>query len=441
MNGCDATPSPLAGEGREGGDADGTTDVLSCTTPTPGPSPQGGGEKGGALAQNIAYFARALRVAGLPVGPGAVLEALAAVEAARIGTREDFYWTLHAVFVKRHEHSILFDQAFRIFWRRRASLEQIMSQMLPVAPGDAALDKPKPGATRVAQAFRDSEKVPPDVEEESEFSARLTMSDREVLKAKDFAQMSAEEIARTKRLIAELRLPDDEVRTRRFLPSGRGRIDPRRTFRRSLRAGGAAIDLAFRARAARHPPLVALVDISGSMADYTRLFLHFLHTVAERRRCVQSFVFATRLTNISRELAHRDPDDALNRAAERVQDWEGGTRIAPCLRAFNRLWLRRVLSQGATVLLFTDGLERNVTPELAFEMDRLKRSCRRLVWLNPLLRFDAFEARAAGIRAMLPHVHDFRPIHNLASMEDLCRALAADRTEAADPRQWLRKAG
>ena len=172
---------------------------------------------------------------------------------------------------------------------------------------------------------------------------------------------------------------------------------------------------------------MALVDISGSMAEYSRLFLHFLHAVAERRRSVHSFVFATRLTNISRELANRDPDDALARAAARVQDWEGGTRIAPCLHAFNRLWSRRVLSQGATVLLFTDGLERHVTPELAFEMDRLKRSCRRLVWLNPLLRFDAFEARAAGIRAMLPHVHDFRPIHNLASMDDLCRALGADR--------------
>jgi uncharacterized protein with von Willebrand factor type A (vWA) domain len=368
-----------------------------------------------------------------------VLEALAAVEAARIGMREDFYWTLHAVFVKRHEHSILFDQAFRIFWRRRATLEQLLRHMLPVAPG-APADKPKPGATRVAEAFREDERPAQEAKEDIEFSARLTMSDRELLRDKDFAQMSADEIAKAKRLIAALRLPDDEVRTRRFLASRRGRIDPRRTFRRSLRAGGAAIDLAFRARAGRHPPLVTLVDISGSMADYSRLFLHFLHAVAERRRCVQSFVFATRLTNVSRELARRDPDDALARAAERVQDWEGGTRIAPCLRAFNRLWSRRVLSQGATVLLFTDGLERSVTSELGFEMDRLKRSCRRLVWLNPLLRFDAFEARATGIRAMLPHVHDFRPIHNLASMGDLCRALAADGTEAADPRQWLRKA-
>jgi uncharacterized protein with von Willebrand factor type A (vWA) domain len=432
----------VAPEAREG--VTPAQDNAEAVSPHPGSlarsDPPPPGEGAGALAKNIAYFARALRAAGLPVGPGAVLEALAAVEAARIGTREDFYWTLHAVFVKRHEHSMLFDQAFRIFWRRRATLEQIMSQMLPVAPG-AAADKPKPGATRVAQAFREDERPAQQAKEEIEFSARLTMSDRELLKAKDFAQMSAEEIAKAKRLIAELRLPDDEVRTRRFLPSSRGRVDPRRTFRRSLRAGGAAIDLAFRARTVRYPPLVALVDISGSMADYSRLFLHFLHAMAEHRRCVHSFVFATRLTNISRELANRDPDEALARASGRVQDWEGGTRIAPCLHAFNRLWSRRVLSQGATVLLFTDGLERNVTPELAFEMDRLKRSCRRLVWLNPLLRFDAFEARAAGIRAMLPHVHDFRPIHNLGSMADLCRALGADRAAVADPGRWLRKAG
>jgi uncharacterized protein with von Willebrand factor type A (vWA) domain len=237
-----------------------------------------------------------------------------------------------------------------------------------------------------------------------------------------------------------MRLPDDERRTRRFLadPHGR-RIDPRRTFRQSLRGGGAVIDLAYRSPATRHPPLVALVDISGSMAEYSRLFLHFLHAVAERRRRVHSFVFATRLTNISRELASRDPDEALAKASLRVQDWEGGTRIAHALHEFNRLWSRRVLGQGAVVLLFTDGLERQVGPDLTFEMDRLKRSCRRLVWLNPLLRFDAFEPRARGIRTMLPHVHDFRPIHSLASMAELCAALAGDGAER-DMRRWLRRA-
>ena len=404
--------------------------MSSTTTP----------DESGRLPENIAYFGRALRAAGLPVGPGAVLDAIAAVEAARVGTREDFYWTLHSVFVKRHEHSLLFDQAFKIFWRRRALMEKLIAQMSPIAPGDAKKDdKPKAGALRVAEALAPPAQKPQEAVEETEFSARLTVSEREVLKSKDFAQMSVEEVAKAKRVIAEMRLPDDEVSTRRFLADHHGRrIDPRRTFRRSLRGGGAIIDLAYRTPATRHPPLVALVDISGSMAEYSRLFLHFLHAVAEKRRRVHSFVFATRLTNVSRELASRDPDEALARASARVQDWEGGTRISHALHEFNRLWSRRVLGQGAVVLLFTDGLEREVTPELTFEMDRLKRSCRRLIWLNPLLRFDAFQARASGIRAMLPHVHDFRPIHSLASMADLGRALSGDATKEADPRRWLR---
>lgn len=396
-------------------------------------------EATGRLPDNIAYFARALRAAGLPVGPGSVMDAIAAVEAARVGTREDFYWTLHAVFVTRREHSAIFDQAFRIFWRRRALIEKLIAQMSPIAPGDPTQpDKPKPGSLRVAQAMapavKPRDEPPPP---EREISARLTVSDREVLRSKDFAQMSADEIARAKRLVASLALPDDAVPTRRLAPHPQGsRVDPRRTFRRSLRGG---IALSFRERVAAPPPLVALVDISGSMAEYSRLFLHFLHAVAEKRRRVHTFVFATRLTNVTRELRRRDPDEALALAARRVQDWEGGTRISGALHDFNRHWSRRVLSGGPVVLLFTDGLERQVTPELAFEMDRLKRSCRRLVWLNPLLRFDAFEARAAGIRAMLPHVHEFRPIHSLASMEELCRALAADRTAGADPRAWLRR--
>lgn len=394
----------------------------------------------GKLADNIAYFARALRAAGLPVGPGAVLDAIAAVEAARIGEREDFYWTLHAVFVKRREHTLLFDQAFRLFWRRRALIEKLIAQMSPIAPGQKKKDdKPEAGAARVSEALTSREKKPPPPKEEEHFSARLTMSDREVLRDKDFAQMSAAEVATAKRLIAALTLPDDARPTRRFTSDPKGAVvDMRRTLRRSLRGGGGSIDLAWRAPAIRPPPLVALLDISGSMAEYSRLFLHFLHAVAEKRRRVHAFVFATRLTDVTRELRHRDPDDALARASVRVKDWEGGTRISGCLEAFNRDWSRRVLGQGATVLLFTDGLERDVESGLAFQMDRLKRSCRRLIWLNPLLRYDRFEARASGIRAMLPHVHEFRPIHSLQSMETLCAALSAERSRDADPRLWLR---
>lgn len=394
----------------------------------------------GRLPDNIAYFARALRAAGVPVGPGDVIDAVAAVEAAAIGTREDLYWTLHAVLVRRREHSTLFAEAFRLFWRRRDLIEKMIAQMSPVAPDKAPPKPPNAGALRVQEALSPkTERPKPKLTEEDLTTVTLSVSQAEVLKAKDFAQMSAEEVAQARRLIANLRLPDDATRTRRFEARPRGRIDPRRSFQRTVRAGG-AIDLAFRAPRERPPPIVALCDISGSMAEYSRLFLHFLHAMSEQRK-VHSFVFATRLTNITRELTRRDPDEALSRASARAQDWEGGTRIAEALHLFNRHWSRRVLGGGAVVLLFTDGLEREVTPELTHEMDRLRRSCRRLVWLNPLLRFEGFSARASGIRAMLPHVDDFRPIHSLSAMADLCRALGAHQPRGRAPKTWLREAG
>jgi uncharacterized protein with von Willebrand factor type A (vWA) domain len=390
----------------------------------------------GRLAENIVYFARALRAAGIPVGPGAVLDALAAVEAAGIGTREDFYWTLHAVFVKRHEHTMLFDQAFRIFFRRRAYLERLMAMMMPQAPVPA--EQTKPVSQRVQEALfsglGDKAREQPEVE----VDARLTMSDREVLQKKDFAQMSAAEVLAAKDAIARLVLPLDEVRTRRLAPRNRGHvIDMRRTLRASLKAGGALIDLKYLGPRTRMPPLVALLDISGSMSEYSRLFLHFLHAVTDARKRVSTFLFGTRLTNVTRALKTRDPDDALAACSASVVDWSGGTRIASSLAAFNKLWARRVLAQGAIVLLITDGLERDPDQSLVFEIDRLHRSCRRLIWLNPLLRFDAFEPRAKGVRTMLPHVDEFRPIHNLESMAELCRALSADGARTGDPKRWL----
>ena len=396
----------------------------------------------GKLAENIAYFARALRDAGLPVGPGAVLDAVSAVETAHIGSREDLYWTLHAIFVKKHEHSDVFTQAFRIFFRRRALIEKIIQTMSPYSPGkDEKKKKPEAGALRAAESLLKAKRdeTPPE-EEKIEFDARLTISEREILQTKDFAQMTAQEIANARILIDRLVMPDDARPTRRFISASSGnRIDLRRTFRSSLRQAGDTISLQFRDRAERQPPVVAICDISGSMADYTRLFLHFLHALTDKRKRVHTFLFGTRLTNVTRSLKSRDPDEALSKCSEQVADWSGGTRIGPSLYKFNREWSRRVLGQGAIVLLFTDGLERDDTDELQNEIARLHRSCSKLVWLNPLLRFDGFEAKASGIRAILPHVDEFRPIHNLKSMETLVQALSKDSAASADPRLWLKR--
>src|SRR6516165_6952492 len=378
---------------------------------------------GGVLAQNIIHFARALRETGVPLGPGAVLDALAAVEAAGIGDRQDFYTTLHAVFVKKHEHSLLFDQAFRIFWKRKGLLEKLIAMLSPKAPSQRQPKPAEAGASRVADALfksaQDSAKPIPSLD----LDARLTMSGKEILRTKDFTQMSAAEIEAARKAIKKLVMPEDKRRTRRFAPGGRpARIDARRSFRRSLQPGG-AIDLEFRSAIERAPPIVALCDISGSMNEYTRLFLHFLHALGETRR-VSTFLFGTRLTNVTRAMRARDPDDALAQCSALAVDWSGGTRIGAALARFNRDWSRRVLGQGAITLLITDGLERDNLEKLEAEMERLAKSSRRVIWVNPLLRYGDFAAKAGGIRAMLPYVDSFRPIHNLASMADLCRALS-----------------
>ncbi|MBX3577110.1 MAG: VWA domain-containing protein [Rhizobiaceae bacterium] len=394
----------------------------------------------GRIADNIVYFARALRKAGMRVGPASVKDAIEAVLAAGIGSRDDFYWTLHAVLVTRREDHATFDEAFRLFWKSRELVEKMLAMFSPTAPDKREKQKPRAAESRVADAMFEGHRKEQRPEEipEIEVDARFTVSGNEILRQKDFAQMTARELAEARQAISALILPFDQVRTRRFKPDAHGRrADPRAMMRTALRTGGDMILPRFRSAREVHPPLVVLADISGSMSQYSRVFLHFLHALTEKRRRVHTFVFGTRLTNLTRQMRHRDPDQALSESAAAVKDWSGGTRIGDTLNEFNRLWSRRVLSQGAIVLLITDGLERDDTAGLADEMERLRKSCRRLIWLNPLLRFDGFEARARGVRAMLPHVDEFRPVHNLAALADLCASLDRTRTADADPRRWL----
>jgi uncharacterized protein with von Willebrand factor type A (vWA) domain len=382
----------------------------------------------GRLAENVLHFVRVLRGTGLPVGPAKVLDALSAVEAVGLDNRIDFRAALAAVLVSRREHLPLFEQAFDLFWRNPKLLERMIAALLPRVHGRAGeRARPPELPARLAQALlpRDRPAGSPD-EREIELDAAFTFSAREVLQSKDFATMSAAELAEVRALLARLELPLPEVAVRRSVASPRGRsVDLRATMRRMTGAAGAAAPLAFRRRRRQTPPLVVLCDISGSMDRYARMLLHFLHAITNDRHRVHVLVFGTRLTNITRHLRHRDVDLALARVAAAVADWGGGTRIGASLAEFNRRWSRRLLGQNAVVLMISDGLDADAGAGLAFEMERLSKSCARLVWLNPLLRYSAFEARPAGIRAMLPYVDDFLPVHNLRSLTDLAAALAA----------------
>ncbi|WP_137930016.1 vWA domain-containing protein [Mesorhizobium comanense] len=394
----------------------------------------------GRIADNIVYFARTLRKAGMRVGPASVKDAIEAVLAAGIGSRDDFYWTLHAVLVSRHEDHATFDEAFRLFWKSRELIEKLLAMFSPVALDAREKQKPRAAENRVSQAmFEGHQKSQPPREiPEIEVDARFTFSGNELLRGKDFAQMNAAEMADARKAISALRLPVDLVRTRRFKADAHGRrIDPRAMMRSAARTGGELILPKFRSAREVHPPLVVLADISGSMSQYTRIFLHFLHALTEKRRRVHTFVFGTRLTNLTRQMRHRDPDAALADCSAAVKDWSGGTRIGDTLAEFNLVWSRRVLGQGAVVLLITDGLERDDVAGLSQEMERLRKSCRRLIWLNPLLRFDGFQARARGVRAMLPHVDEFRSVHNLDALADLCASLDKKSVLSVDPRRWM----
>ncbi|HEY6100499.1 MAG TPA: VWA domain-containing protein [Anaeromyxobacter sp.] len=377
--------------------------------------------EGGRLAENVVRFARTLRAAGLRVGPGRAHGAVAAAVEVGVASREDFYWALHAALVSRADERALFDEAFRLFWREPTG---------PLAPPPVPGMRIPPAARRDAarrvaealEAERGGKPAPPRVREgEGEIRA---WSDREVLRTRDFEQMSAVELAEAEKAVSALRLPMPDLATRRLVRDARGaRVDPRASLRAALRTGPDAIPLRWRSPRTRPPLVVALCDVSGSMSRYARVVLRFLHALARSRAGVHAFTFGTRLTNVSRQLRHRDPDAALAAVGRTVLDWDGGTRIGSALREFNLRWSRRLLAQGALVLLVTDGLDRDAGHGLAEEMRRLHRSCRRLVWLNPLLRYEGFEPRAAGIRAMLPHVDEMRPVHDLESLAQLAAAL------------------
>jgi hypothetical protein len=401
----------------------------------------------GHLAENIMHFGRVLRGAGLPVGSHRIQLALAAVPVAGLGSRRDFHDTLAACLVDRVEHIELFEQAFALFWRAPDRAGRMMAVLRPRAEAGAAAP---PANRRLGEALFPHRpdlqaKTPPPGQVEVDMS--LTWNGRELLRKADFETMSSEEWRAALKMLKRIAPFFEKITTRRTERAAHpGRPDPRATLAAMARHGGELWEMRWRRPRARPAPLVVLADISGSMSRYSRMLLHFTHALGHAEARVESFVFGTRLTRTTRALRQRDPDLAVARVVREVDDWSGGTRITTSLHEFNRRWARRVLGGRPTVLLISDGLEHG-TPDdprceqLAFEMERLAKSCRKLVWLNPLLRFAAFQPRAAGIRAMLPHVDRFLPAHNLESLEALAAVLVGDDAAGRAPRRHRAAAG
>ena len=383
-------------------------------------------EHEGRLADNILLFCRTLRHAGLAVGPGRVIEAGNAVLRSGIERRDDFYYALRAVLISDPAQFRLFDQAFHIYFRNPRLLERLLRLLLPTIERVAEGGNAELAVRRLMESLATNE-TSADDETVIELDRSASYSQRELLRHKDFDQMSLQEQSEAKQLLRDDIDVIKDVPTRRFRPHSFGhRYDLRRSMQLMLRNNGQLIELAKKKRRRRPPALVLICDISGSMSSYSRIFLHFAHALSSRRLPVHSFVFGTRLTNISHRLLDKDVDRALAQVSDDVLDWDGGTRIADCLERFNVDWGRRVLSGRSVVILLSDGLERDSDSDLEFQMQRLQRTCDQLIWMNPMLRYEHFEAKAMGIKTMLPHVDLFLPAHNLESLAQLGQILRQD---------------
>ncbi len=377
------------------------------------------------IADNMLHFGRVLRAAGLPVTPKQTADAIEATLAVGLSSRSRLYWALHLAFVKRHSEHELFDQAFTIFWRDPGYLKRMMSLMIPQTSAPPLPEQQKNLARRLSDALGDLGQNEPKPQPDTlDIDAVETFSSNQLDRTKDFAQMTADELREATRQVQRIRFVMETRPTRRYVASPAGQaIDLRRMLREAGAKGSDHLLLKRRNRLRRRPPLVVLCDISGSMEQYARVFLHFLYGLTNDHDRVACFLFATRLYDITRKLKTRDPDLAIASVGNDVTDWSGGTRIGQCLTEFNQKWARRVLGQNANVMLFTDGLDRDAGEGMELAARRLSASCKRLIWINPLLRYDKYQPVASGARILDTYASESRSCHNVESLADLAAAL------------------
>ncbi len=370
------------------------------------------------LLDHLLAFGHLLRQFGVAIDPGQMLDLLRALDHVAIGQREDVHLTCRSVLVRRREDLPVFDEAWEFFWAVQRQ----------GAPGGMALPEGPSKELKIPRRLQRHLDRPADEdrqrEEQGDVEIQLSFSHSEQLRRKDFAHFTADELDEARALIAQLEPRVALRRIRRFVPGRGRRVDARRTLRHTLRSGGEVTELLRRQRKLKQRPLVVLCDISGSMDRYSRILIQFVHVISAGLRDVETFVFGTRLTRITRMLEHNDIDEAVDAVGAAVTDWGGGTRIGQAIKDFNFVWGRRVLGRGAVVLLISDGWDRGEPTLLGAEMARLQRTSYRLIWLNPLLGMPGYEPLTRGMQAALPHVDDFLPVHNLHSLEQLGAKLA-----------------
>jgi len=379
------------------------------------------------LARNVVHFVRLLRGAGLGMSPAQAVDALEALRWIDIERRDDVRATLAALLVHAPDEREIFDQAFELFWRDPDWEGKLRALLLPKVTNGAPPPKRnnRLADALAARAAASSEKTSRQRDDQERLHARATFSSQERLSRRDFETLTADEWRALRHQIRSHRMPLATEPTRRLKAASHGtHADLRASARDAVRSGGDWTRWRYKKVVERRPPLVLLLDISGSMSAYSRAVLYFCHALLQSRERLQVFLFGTRLTNATRALRERDPDVAIAALSDKVVDWSGGTRIGATLAEFNRRWARRVLGGRATVLFVTDGLDHEAIDVLDAEMQRLRRLAHRLVWLNPLLRYPEFTPRARGVRAILPHVDAMLAAHNLDSLAAVGRELA-----------------
>ena len=382
-----------------------------------------------AFTDHIIAFCRALRRLGFSISPDHITSALEAVQAVGVARKEDVRSALKATLVHNREELELFNHAFALFWKAPSQIPEMMKWLLQNTHIPNSVDSK--GYNRVQDALH----APPDpprsnqgdeATAEVEIDQIITYSPSEVLRKKDFAAFSNEEIAEARRYMETLEWPVPPFASRRMHPALRGKaLDIRKTTKAGLQHGGEFLKLSKKGPRHKMRPLVILCDISGSMERYARMLLHFMYSVVQNQRRVESFVFGTRLTRITQYLKYKDIDEALYTVSKHVFDWSGGTKIGESIKDFNYTWLRRTVRSSSIVLIISDGWDRGDTEVLHTEMNRLHKSCHRLIWLNPLMGFEGYEPLTLGMQAALPFVDDLLPVHNLHSLEQLGHVIAS----------------